>query len=85
MADGTETIVVTPHAVNVDVNSQHNEQINFEAKKIAMEEQLIDEVFRRPGLWNFKLPLVERSPQVKKKLWEEVFAAMDGNIVIVIL
>lgn len=43
-----------------------------------MEEQLIDEVFRRPGLWNFKLPLVERGPQAKKKLWEEVFAAMNG-------
>lgn len=78
MADGTEAVVTDmPYAVQNAVNS--HESMDLESQKIAMEEQLIDEVFQRPGLWNFKLPLVERSPQVKKQLWQEVFIAMDGN------
>ena len=76
MADGSEAVVVT----NAPVNTQRTEPTSLEEKKVALEEQLIDEVFRRPGLWNFKLPLTERSPQIKKKLWEEVFATLDGTL-----
>lgn len=35
-------------------------------KKFSEEEQLIEEVHKRPSLWNFKLPLVERSVQINK-------------------
>ncbi|XP_032688986.1 uncharacterized protein LOC116852584 [Odontomachus brunneus] len=77
MADGTEAVVMT----NIPNVSQCNEPImDFEAKKIAIEEQLIDEVFQRPALWNFKLPLTERSQQIKKKLWKEVFVALGGTL-----
>nr|XP_012227094.1 PREDICTED: uncharacterized protein LOC105674954 isoform X2 [Linepithema humile]XP_012227095.1 PREDICTED: uncharacterized protein LOC105674954 isoform X2 [Linepithema humile]XP_012227096.1 PREDICTED: uncharacterized protein LOC105674954 isoform X2 [Linepithema humile]XP_012227097.1 PREDICTED: uncharacterized protein LOC105674954 isoform X2 [Linepithema humile]XP_012227098.1 PREDICTED: uncharacterized protein LOC105674954 isoform X2 [Linepithema humile] len=49
------------------------------AKKVVIEQQLIDEVFRRSGLWNYNLPRVKRRPQVRIKLWKEVFAALDGR------
>jgi hypothetical protein len=74
-----EAVVVT-NTPNTAVNIQHDDPI--ETKKLALEEQLIDEVFQRPGLWNFKLPLAERESQVKEKLCEEVSAAMGGNIII---
>ncbi|XP_011170962.2 uncharacterized protein LOC105203770 isoform X2 [Solenopsis invicta] len=77
--DGTISVVNVCTPNTVAVNTLQDEPMDFETKKLAMEKQLIDEVFRRPSLWNFKLPLVERSPQVKKKLWEEVFEAMGGT------
>ncbi|KYN08481.1 hypothetical protein ALC62_00537 [Cyphomyrmex costatus] len=46
---------------------------------MEIEEQLIDEVFKRPALWNFKLSVTEHSPQIKKQLWEEVYEAMNGT------
>ncbi|KYN27898.1 hypothetical protein ALC57_02697 [Trachymyrmex cornetzi] len=81
MADGTEAVVVTNTPRKKVVNSQHDSRqvTDFEANKLVMVEQLIDEVSRRPALWNFKLPLTERSPQIKKKLWEEVFTALGGT------
>ncbi|KYM97009.1 hypothetical protein ALC62_12274 [Cyphomyrmex costatus] len=47
--------------------------------EIEKQEQLIDEVFKRPALWNFKLSVTERSLQIKKQLWEEVYKAMNGT------
>jgi len=53
---------------------------NWQNKKIMEEEHLIAEIYKRPALWNFKLPLSERSLQIKKKLWEEISASMNGKI-----
>ncbi|XP_018371361.1 PREDICTED: uncharacterized protein LOC108766520 isoform X1 [Trachymyrmex cornetzi] len=78
MPDGTEDIVTTiPHTVKGAVNS--HKSVDLETKKMEIEEQLIDEIFKRPGLWNFKLPITERSPQIKKQLWEEIYEAMNGS------
>ncbi|EFN71220.1 hypothetical protein EAG_07598, partial [Camponotus floridanus] len=41
---------------------------------------LIEEIHKRPPLWNFKLPLSERTMQAKKKLWEEIKTAMNNTI-----
>lgn len=59
--------------------SPSQETSDWRNKKISEEEQLIEEVHKRPALWNFKLPLVERSLQIKKKLWEEIYASMNGK------
>lgn len=53
---------------------------NWQNKKLLEEEQLIDEIHKRPPLWNFKLPLTERSIQIKKRLWEEIHTSMNGRI-----
>ena len=52
---------------------------NWRNNKILEEEQL-EEIYKRPPLWNFKLPISERSIQAKKKLWEEIKVAMNGNV-----
>ncbi|XP_018399621.1 PREDICTED: uncharacterized protein LOC108777279 [Cyphomyrmex costatus] len=79
MPDGTEAVVVTNKPqVKGAVNSR-NESVDLETKKMEIEEQLIDEVFKRSALWNFKLSVTERSPQIKKQLWEEVYEAMNGT------
>ncbi|TGZ51407.1 Uncharacterized protein DBV15_12432, partial [Temnothorax longispinosus] len=43
------------------------------------EESLILEVQNRPPLWNFTLPLKDRSTQIKKQLWEEVAQTFNGK------
>lgn len=45
---------------------------------LDQEEQLILEVQKRPPLWNFTLPLKERSKTIKQKLWDEVSEEMEG-------
>lgn len=37
------------------------------------------EVQYRIPLWNFTIPLEERSRDLKTKLWEEVSAALNGK------
>ncbi|GAB1867430.1 hypothetical protein CAJAP_08509 [Camponotus japonicus] len=61
-----ETIVMETTPSQTQSPSQ--ETNDWRNKKISEEEQLIEEVHKRPALWNFKLPLVERSLQIKKKL-----------------
>lgn len=48
--------------------------------KTIVEKHLIEEVRKRPPLWNFKLPLVQRSLKIRNNLWEEVAASIDGCI-----
>ncbi|XP_011879052.1 PREDICTED: uncharacterized protein LOC105568196 isoform X1 [Vollenhovia emeryi] len=60
-----------PKKIKKTIETWHNE-------KHVQEEQLIDEIHKRPALWNFKLPLAERSIQIKKKLWEEVSASINN-------
>ncbi|XP_071574844.1 uncharacterized protein [Temnothorax nylanderi] len=43
------------------------------------EESLILEVQNRPPLWNYTLPLKDRSMQIKKQLWEEVAQFFNGK------
>ncbi|KYM98768.1 hypothetical protein ALC62_10512, partial [Cyphomyrmex costatus] len=71
-------VVTNKPQVKGAVNSR-NESVDLETKKMEIEEQLIDEVFKRSALWNFKLSVTERSPQIKKQLWEEVYEAMNGT------
>lgn len=52
---------------------------NWRNHKVMEEEHLIGEVHKRPALWNFKLPLSQRSQQVKRKLWEEIAVSMNSK------
>jgi len=45
---------------------------NWRNKKIMEEKHLIAEIYKRPALWNFKLPLSEQSLQIKiKNCWKK--------------
>ncbi|CAL1671792.1 unnamed protein product [Lasius platythorax] len=70
----------TPETTPTQAQSPSEETSDWRNKKIREEEQLIEEVSKRPALWNFKLPLVERNLQIKKKLWEEIYASMNGTM-----
>lgn len=65
---------------NDTVRNNQDAELNWRSTKTVQEEQLIEEIHKRPALWNFKLPLVERSLKIKKKLWEEVSTSMNCNI-----
>ncbi|KMQ84088.1 hypothetical protein RF55_18455 [Lasius niger] len=57
----------TPETTPTQAQSPSEETSDWRNKKIREEEQLIEEGSKRPALWNFKLPLVERNLQIKKK------------------
>lgn len=65
----------------METTQSSNQKTNndWRNNKIMEEEQLIEEVHKRPPLWNFKLPLVERSLHIKKKLWKEIYISMNGR------
>ncbi|CAD6221994.1 GSCOCG00011698001-RA-CDS [Cotesia congregata] len=43
-------------------------------------EILLLEVQSRPPLWNFELPLVQRSKEIVTALWQEVSRALNGQL-----
>ncbi|KAL0130269.1 hypothetical protein PUN28_002105 [Cardiocondyla obscurior] len=61
----------------INVNKEIDER-DWRNSKILQEEQLIEEVRKRPALWNFKLPLSDQTLKIKKRLWEEIAVAMNG-------
>lgn len=54
--------------------------INLPARKIRIEELLIEKVRKRLPLWNFKLHIYKRDGRAKEKLWEEIADNMKGTI-----
>lgn len=79
LSDGTEQVVVTPIASNVTNDNVCTSPL---LAKQLLEEKIIEEIWQRPPLWNFKLPLAERGLRVKDKLWEEVAQSLDGKIML---
>ncbi|XP_072764588.1 uncharacterized protein [Anoplolepis gracilipes] len=73
--DGEEVILTD----TIQVSNQEAKS-NWRNSKILEEEQLIEEIHKRPPLWNFKLPLSERTMQAKKKLWEEIKIAINNTM-----
>lgn len=55
-------------------------QKDWRNRKIVEEEQLIEEIHKRPALWNFKLPLIERSLQIKKSCGKKYMHRWTVNI-----
>lgn len=43
------------------------------------DETLISFVYARRPLWDFRMPLTERTGLKSKKLWEEVAQSLEGN------
>lgn len=43
------------------------------------EEQLIICVSERLPLYNYRLPLIEKSKAIVKRLWEDIISEMNGN------
>lgn len=56
-----------------------NKELNWESTKthilysqVQNIEELINEVFKRPSLWNSSLPYEKRGPSTVKSLWLEI-------------
>ncbi|XP_036147075.1 uncharacterized protein LOC118647047 isoform X1 [Monomorium pharaonis] len=59
-----------------------NRPINLLTRKLHNEEILIEEIRKRPPLWNFKLHISERGARTKKKLWKEIAVSMKGEMTV---
>ncbi|CAG9814590.1 unnamed protein product [Phaedon cochleariae] len=51
-----------------------------EEHTVDIMEQLISLVEQHPPLYNFQLPLAERSKTIKDMLWKDIYEAMGGCI-----
>jgi len=45
-----------------------------------VQAKLIQAVKARPPLWNYKIKLKDRSENIKRILWDEIFVEMGGNL-----
>lgn len=52
---------------------------DIETKSNDTNETLIELVFQRPALWNYKLPIQNRTNLKKDALWLEVSNGMGGG------
>lgn len=52
---------------------------NVETKLDDADETLINLVFERPALWNYKLPIQDRTKLKKDALWLEISNRMGGS------
>lgn len=60
--------------ISATTSKKRTSKLNFDD-----EEILILEVQNRPALWNYTLPLKERSAKMKKQLWEEIAQILNGK------
>ncbi|XP_011876493.1 PREDICTED: uncharacterized protein LOC105566804 [Vollenhovia emeryi] len=65
-----------------DCSNSNDCPMNLLERKIRNEEILIEEVRKRPPLWNFKLHISERGARTKEKLWEEIAVNMKGEMTV---
>ncbi|XP_077280527.1 uncharacterized protein LOC143907561 [Temnothorax americanus] len=79
LVDGTEAMVVEPREETTQILNQEADG-NWRSKKIQEEEQLIEEVRKRPPLYDCRRPLAERALKARNKLWEEIIAAMNSTM-----
>ncbi|XP_077256607.1 uncharacterized protein LOC143894313 [Temnothorax americanus] len=79
LVDGTEAMVVEPREETIQILNQEADG-NWRSKKIQEEEQLIEEVRKRPPLYDCRRPLAERALKARNKLWEEIIAAMNSTM-----
>lgn len=57
------------------LNDSAGNKLNFDD-----EELLILEVQKRPPLWDYSLPLVQRRSTIRQRLWSEIAVAFNGKI-----
>ncbi|KYN22362.1 hypothetical protein ALC57_05242 [Trachymyrmex cornetzi] len=71
---------------NIDIEDNNlnssDRPINLPARKVCIEELLIEEVRKRPPLWNYKLHISKRGGRAKEKLWEEIADSMKGEMTV---
>ncbi|XP_067213412.1 uncharacterized protein [Linepithema humile] len=57
------------------LNDNSEIKLNFDEKEL-----LILEVQKRPPLWDYSLPLMQRRCTIKQRLWAEIVLALNGKI-----
>ncbi|XP_024875463.1 uncharacterized protein LOC112456894, partial [Temnothorax curvispinosus] len=57
------------------LNDSAGNKLNFDDV-----EFLILEVEKRPPLWDYSLPLLQRKSTIKQRLWSEIALALNGKI-----
>lgn len=67
--DGTEAMELREEITQIQ-NREANG--NWRNQKIIQEEQLIEEVRKRPALYDCHRPIAERGLRARNKLWEEI-------------
>lgn len=65
--------------------SAANQQITTSEKfeELDVEEQLIEEVSRREILFNYNLPIVQRSRMAIAEQWNEISTALNSKALII--
>ncbi|XP_071581708.1 uncharacterized protein [Temnothorax nylanderi] len=79
LVDGTEAMVLEPREETTQIQNREADG-NWQNQKVLQEEQLIEEVRKRPALYDCRRPLAERGLRARNKLWEEIVAAMNSTM-----
>ncbi|XP_012215503.1 uncharacterized protein [Linepithema humile] len=79
-ADQEEVELIHIKNIKGDSLNSSDRPTNLLARKVHNEEFLIEEVRKRPPLWNFKLHISERGARTKQILWEEIAESMKGEM-----
>ncbi|KAH0560964.1 hypothetical protein KQX54_010323 [Cotesia glomerata] len=76
------TCVKSPPATQKSTKRRNTAASKTSQKKLSDEEieHLIIEVQNRIPLWNFNIPLAERTREITATLWEEVSAGLNGKL-----
>ncbi|XP_011883826.1 PREDICTED: uncharacterized protein LOC105570976, partial [Vollenhovia emeryi] len=77
-----DQLMVVDTNIEGDCSNSNDCPMNLLERKTRNEEILIEEVRKRPPLWNFKLHISERGARTKEKLWEEIAVNMKGEMTV---
>lgn len=80
-----EAIVVDPTISQHDTNEPVSEATNSFNQSSNLDERLIEEVRRREPLYNFRLPLAQRSRKQTKEMWQDISTELNGNALYYVL
>lgn len=64
---------------STSLNKKDDRRVTKSSSNYDIEELLILSVQERRPLWDFTIPLEQRSQRVTKKLWDEVSEALQGR------
>lgn len=74
-----------PRTPQQDTDPEPAEASNSFYQSGDLDERLIEEVRSREPLYNFRLPLVQRSRKQAKQMWQDISTELNGNVLYYIL
>jgi hypothetical protein len=69
-------IYIDKNIIILGLETKSKKETKFTVADIKV---LISEVQKRPPLWNYSIPLAERSSALKRRLWKEVSIALGSK------